>query len=53
MARRAVEILSNDAQHRAFSEAARRVAVERYDVSRIIPMYEEFYSRVSAGAVVV
>jgi len=52
MAHRAVEILSNEAQHRAFSEAARRVAVERYDVSRIIPMYEEFYARISAGAAV-
>jgi N-acetyl-alpha-D-glucosaminyl L-malate synthase BshA len=50
MARRAVEVLSNAAQHRAFSEAARRVAVERYDVARIVPMYEEFYARITAGA---
>jgi N-acetyl-alpha-D-glucosaminyl L-malate synthase BshA len=50
MARRGVEILSDPAQHRAFSEAARRVAVERYDVDRIIPMYEEFYARVGAGS---
>jgi len=28
------------------SEAARRAAIEHYNVEKIIPMYEDFYGRV-------
>ena len=46
MARRSIELLSDAKKHAAMSEAARRVALEKYDVDKIIPMYEEFYGRV-------
>jgi len=46
MARRSIEILSDDKRHAAMSEAARRVAIEHYNVEKIIPMYEDFYGRV-------
>ena len=46
MARRSIEILSDEKRHAAMSEAARRVAIEHYHVDKIIPMYEEFYGRV-------
>ncbi len=48
MARRAVEVLSSPGRHAALSEASRRLVLQRYDASRIIPMYEEFYARVLA-----
>jgi L-malate glycosyltransferase len=47
MARRAIDTLSDAKRHAAMSQAARRAAVERYDVDRVIPMYEEFYARVT------
>jgi N-acetyl-alpha-D-glucosaminyl L-malate synthase BshA len=47
MARRGAEILGDPALHAALSAAARRVAVERYDVSRVIPLYESFYAAVA------
>jgi len=46
MARRSIEILSDEKRHAAMSEAARRVAIEHYNVEKIIPMYEEFYGLV-------
>jgi N-acetyl-alpha-D-glucosaminyl L-malate synthase BshA len=46
MARCSIEVLSDEKRHAAMSEAARRVAIENYEVSTIIPMYEEFYGRV-------
>ena len=50
MARRAIEVLSDPARHKAMSEASRRLAIERYDVERIIPLYEDFYGRVCERA---
>ncbi len=46
MARGAIEVLLDAKLHTAMSEAARRVAVEQYDVSQIIPRYEDFYGQV-------
>ena len=43
MARRAIEILSDAKMHESMSAAARRIAVEKYEASRIVPMYENFY----------
>ena len=51
MARRAIELLSDAKKHASMSEASRRVAIENYDVERIIPMYEEFYGRVLGHSV--
>ena len=49
MAHRGIEILSDSARHAALAAAARQVSVERYDVGRIIPMYEAFYERVAGS----
>ncbi|MGE5175718.1 MAG: N-acetyl-alpha-D-glucosaminyl L-malate synthase BshA [Hyphomicrobiales bacterium] len=46
MARRSIEVLSDAKKHAAMSEAARRVAVENYQVDQIIPRYENFYGRI-------
>jgi N-acetyl-alpha-D-glucosaminyl L-malate synthase BshA len=44
MARRAIEILSDPKKHAAMSAASRRIAEEKYDASRIVPLYENFYA---------
>jgi N-acetyl-alpha-D-glucosaminyl L-malate synthase BshA len=46
MARRSTEVLSDAKRYAAMSQAARRVAIESYNVEKVIPMYEEFYGRV-------
>ena len=46
MARRGIEILGDPARHGDLSAAARRTAVERYDVARVIPVYEKFYETI-------
>jgi N-acetyl-alpha-D-glucosaminyl L-malate synthase BshA len=44
MARRAIEILSDSKKHAAMSAASRRIAEEKYEASRVVPMYENFYN---------
>jgi glycosyltransferase involved in cell wall biosynthesis len=46
MARRAIEILSDEPKRVAMSEASRRLAVNEYEASQIVPRYEAFYARV-------
>jgi N-acetyl-alpha-D-glucosaminyl L-malate synthase BshA len=46
MARRAIEVLSDRRIHEKMSVAARRLAVESYEASRVVPLYERFYERV-------
>jgi N-acetyl-alpha-D-glucosaminyl L-malate synthase BshA len=46
MARRSIEILSDAKRHASMSKNARRTAIERYEASRVVPMYEQFYARV-------
>jgi N-acetyl-alpha-D-glucosaminyl L-malate synthase BshA len=43
MARYATDLLTNPARYQRFSEAARRRAVDHFDVHRIVAMYEEYY----------
>lgn len=45
MARAVGRILSDDALHARMAEAARRRAVEHFDIARIVPQYEAFYER--------
>ena len=42
MTRGALEILGDPERWKAFSEAARAVAVERFSASRVVPIYEDF-----------
>ncbi len=49
MARYAIELLTNEAKHRMFAEAARRRAVEHFDVHTIVNQYEAYYEQHLAG----
>ncbi|CAN5791962.1 N-acetyl-alpha-D-glucosaminyl L-malate synthase BshA [soil metagenome] len=44
----ALEFLTDDALWKRASEAARSVAVERFSVERIVPVYEDWYERIIA-----
>jgi L-malate glycosyltransferase len=46
MARRAIEILSDDALRTRMGRRAREVAIERFDEKKIVPMYRAMYERV-------
>jgi L-malate glycosyltransferase len=46
MAKYAVDLLSNDKKYKLFSKNARNRAVNNFDKSKIIPIYEEFYKSV-------
>jgi L-malate glycosyltransferase len=43
MAKYAVDLLTNDTRMAMFRQAARARAVDNFDVSRIVTMYEEYY----------
>ncbi len=49
MARYTIDLLRNENKYRLFSEAARRRAVEKFEVDNIVPLYEEHYNRVLAA----
>jgi len=49
MAARAIEILRNDALGAQMGERARRVAIDRFDEEKIVPMYRAMYERVLNG----
>ena len=40
---RAIQLLRDPDLHRKISDAARRTAKERFDIRRIIPLYEQYY----------
>ena len=44
MARRAIEVLSDTKKHAAMAAESRRLAVEQYEASRVVPLYENFYA---------
>ncbi|HEY6843633.1 MAG TPA: N-acetyl-alpha-D-glucosaminyl L-malate synthase BshA [Thermoanaerobaculia bacterium] len=50
MAARAIEILSDVRLQRRMGRAARDVAERKFNESRVVPIYREFYERVIAGA---
>jgi L-malate glycosyltransferase len=45
MAKYAVDLLSNPAKHKAFSEAARNRAIE-FNLDKVVSQYEEYYKRI-------
>ena len=49
MAEAGLDILTDAARHKAFSEAGRRTAVERFSAASVVPMYEGIYERVASG----
>jgi N-acetyl-alpha-D-glucosaminyl L-malate synthase BshA len=51
MARRAIELLTDERCRAAMGESSRRIAIEKYEASRVVPMYEAMYARVSGQPV--
>ena len=49
MARYAIDLLCNEAKHTLFRNAARRRAVEHFDVHKIVSLYEQHYEMCLAG----
>jgi N-acetyl-alpha-D-glucosaminyl L-malate synthase BshA len=49
LAAAAASLLADPARLRAMGEAARATAVERFEVSRVVPLYEGLYERVIAS----
>ncbi len=49
MAERAIEILSDEALQKKLGAAGRALAVEKFDVARIVPEYVAFYQRTLRG----
>ena len=52
MAARAIEILSSPERQREMGRRAREVAIERYDVAKVMPQYRRLYERVIEGGAV-
>ncbi len=46
MARYTVDLLRDDNKYRIFSEAARRRAVENFEMDTIVPLYEKHYEQI-------
>jgi glycosyltransferase involved in cell wall biosynthesis len=46
MARRAIEVLSDTRLHASMANAARTVAVDRFDANTVVPRYVAYYERV-------
>jgi len=51
MARRVIELLTDESKRAAMGKAARQIAVDRYEANKIVPMYEEFYARVTGQTI--
>ena len=46
MAKYALELLTNDKKYRLFSDNSRERAVNKFDKSKIVPLYEEYYEEI-------
>ncbi len=46
MAKYIVDLLSNERKHKLFSENSRKRAVENFDKSIVVPMYESYYKKI-------
>lgn len=46
MAKYTLELLSNDKKYKLFSENSRQRAVDKFDKSKVIPLYEEYYEQI-------
>ncbi len=49
-AARAASLLSDGALHQRLAEAARATALSRFCATRIVPLYEDYYAEICAGA---
>jgi N-acetyl-alpha-D-glucosaminyl L-malate synthase BshA len=46
MAKYALELLSNEKKYKLFAENSRQRAVNKFDKSRVVPLYEEYYEQI-------
>lgn len=51
MAKYVRELLSNNKKYKMFAENSRRRAVDKFDKSKVIPLYEEYYKKVTESRV--
>lgn len=51
MARRVIELLTDESKRAAMGRTSRQIAVDHYEASKIVPMYEEFYARVAGQTI--
>ena len=46
MAKYAIDLLSNDVRHGLFAKAARKRAIENFNIEKIVDLYERHYERI-------
>ncbi len=46
MAKYAIELLTNEKKYRLFSQNARERAINKFDINKVVPHYEEYYKKV-------
>jgi N-acetyl-alpha-D-glucosaminyl L-malate synthase BshA len=46
MAKYTLELLGNDKKYKLFSENSRQRAVDKFDKSKVVPLYEEYYEQI-------
>jgi len=46
MAKYALELLTNEKKYKLFSENSRQRAVNKFDKSKVVPLYEEYYENI-------
>jgi glycosyltransferase involved in cell wall biosynthesis len=46
MAKYALELLTNEKKYKLFSENSRQRAVDKFDKSKVVPLYEAYYEQV-------
>ena len=46
MAKYTLELLTNEKKYKLFSENARQRAVDKFDTSKVVPLYEEYYEQI-------
>ena len=46
MAKYVIDLLTNDKKYEVFSNNSRERAINKFDKSKVIPMYEEYYNHI-------
>lgn len=46
MAKYTIDLLSNEKKYRIFSNNAREKAVNKFDINKVVPLYEDYYKKV-------
>ena len=46
MAKYAIDLLTNDRKYKIFSKNSRDRAVNLFDISKVVPLYEEHYRKI-------